>query len=303
MTVPKREMQPFCRYKAKIWFTWCNIAFPLFSESTYHAIDCKVGREDICLLWCLANGKGMHFIQGLMNWYVPYSSSSFWQDFWVWDDHHLGWKLQTNPNLGTPLLFFPTNHIIVNLFEKCCEIHGKNISFKIDVTSHRKEDNPNSISNTYISSTICLLMAESVTKGGGSHSKRFKARLPIYEECVSHPSKPQQPIRFFLWEPCLSHGKCWNTNCKAMVPCLEPKRCPIWVLNLVLNSESSNSIRPCHNLLPFQNLCLYPAYCEWIGIFKVWHHIATQLLILIVSAASTCILPITPLICFVQHAK
>ena len=43
----------------------------------------------------------------------------------------------------------------------------------------------------------------------------------------------------------------------AMVPCLEPKRCLIWVLN----SESSNSIRLCHSLLPFQNLCLYLTYC------------------------------------------
>ena len=48
------------------------------------------------------------------------------------------------------------------------EIHGKNITFKfkIDATSHRKEDNPNSINNTYISSTI-VLRAESITKGGG----------------------------------------------------------------------------------------------------------------------------------------
>ena len=55
---------------------------------------------------------------------------------------------------------------IFSLGLKVFEIHGKNITFKIDVTSHRKEDNPNSINNTYISSTI-VLRAESVTKGQG----------------------------------------------------------------------------------------------------------------------------------------
>ena len=58
MTMPEREMWPFCRYEAKIWFTGCNVAFPLLSESVYLAVDCKIGRENIWLSWQLANGKG-----------------------------------------------------------------------------------------------------------------------------------------------------------------------------------------------------------------------------------------------------
>ena len=58
MTMPEREMWPFCRYEAKIWFTGHNVAFPLLSESVYLAVDCKIGRDNIWLSWQLANGKG-----------------------------------------------------------------------------------------------------------------------------------------------------------------------------------------------------------------------------------------------------
>ena len=63
------------------------------------------------------------------------------------------------------------------------EIHGKNITFKfkIDATSHRK-DNPNSINNTYISSTRCVIRAESVMNERCRAERErlaFKACLPV----------------------------------------------------------------------------------------------------------------------------
>ena len=68
----------------------------------------------------------------------------------------------------------------------------------------------------------------------------------------------------------------------VIVPCLEPKRCLIWILN----SESSNSIKPFHSLFPYQNLCLHSAYCEWIRHLWGVTSWVTQLLILIVSTTT-----------------
>ena len=58
-------MRPFWSYKAEIWFTSRNIAFPLISESTYLAVDCKVCRKNICFVWHLVNGKVIHIIQSI----------------------------------------------------------------------------------------------------------------------------------------------------------------------------------------------------------------------------------------------
>ena len=65
MTMPKREMWPFWRYKAEIWFTSHNIASPLFPKSAYLAVDCKVCRKNICFMWCPPNGKVIHNIQSI----------------------------------------------------------------------------------------------------------------------------------------------------------------------------------------------------------------------------------------------